>query len=75
MSQWARENPDAYSEIAALPPSQQNAALRHAMGYDPDRVRDEAREREMWGPDPLDEEAEIAELERLAELGWGPDAP
>lgn len=46
MSQWAHENPEAMAEIAALPPSQQNQAMRAAMP-DPldaaDRLRDEAR--------------------------------
>ena len=46
MSQWARENPEQMAEIAALPASQQNAALRHAVGYDPDRIRDQADEAE-----------------------------
>lgn len=30
MSQWAHENPEEMAEIAALPPAQQNAALRDA---------------------------------------------
>lgn len=32
MSQWAHDNPEAMSEIADLPLSQQNEALRSAMG-------------------------------------------
>lgn len=35
MSRWANENPERMAEIAALPPSQQNAALRAAMGGPP----------------------------------------
>lgn len=96
--QWAHDHPEEYAELARLPMHEQNAALRHAIGYDPDRVRDEAdddrhmdtvhvldelaqaerddyrrEDEEMWGSDPLDEEAEIAELQRLSELDWGPD--
>lgn len=44
MSQWAHEHPEEMAEIAALPLSQQNEALRAAM-VDPleqaDRERDE----------------------------------
>ena len=39
MSQWANENPEAMTEIASLPPSEQNAALRAAMGPIPCGVR------------------------------------
>jgi hypothetical protein len=45
MSQWANEHPEQMAEIARLPMREQNAALRGAMGYDPDRIRDEAKER------------------------------
>jgi hypothetical protein len=44
MSQWAREHPEEMAEIAALPPSQQNAAMRDAIGYDPDLIREQAEE-------------------------------
>lgn len=47
MSQWARNNPEETAEIAALPLSQQNAALRDAVGYDPDAIRDRLDE-ERW---------------------------
>jgi hypothetical protein len=44
VSAWARENPEAYAEIAALPLREQTAALREAMGYDPDAIREQAEE-------------------------------
>jgi hypothetical protein len=44
MSQWAHEHPEEYAEIAALPPSQQNAAMREAIGYDADAIRDQLDE-------------------------------
>jgi hypothetical protein len=43
MSQWARNNPEAMEEIARLPMNEQNAAMRSAVGYDPDFARDELR--------------------------------
>lgn len=50
MSQWARENPELMEEIASLPPSQQNAAMRAVMP-DPleaaDRARDERKYRDL----------------------------
>lgn len=45
MSQWANEHPEQMEEIARLPMREQNAALREAIGYDPDRVREEHEER------------------------------
>lgn len=44
MNEWAANHPEEYAEIAALPPSQQNAALRDAIGYDPDAIRDRLEE-------------------------------
>lgn len=41
---FAHEHPEEYAEIAALPLNQQNAALRQAIGYDPDRIREDAEE-------------------------------
>lgn len=36
MSQWARSHPDEMAEIAGLPPSRQNEALRGAMERGPE---------------------------------------
>jgi len=44
VSQWDREHPEESLEISQLPPSQQNAAYRDTIGYDPDRRRDECRD-------------------------------
>jgi hypothetical protein len=52
MSQWARENPERYAEIATLPLSQQNTALRDAIGYDPDRICDGREREEPCPPKP-----------------------
>lgn len=41
---WAHDHPEEYREIAALPLNQQNAALRAAIGYDPDAIRDRQKE-------------------------------
>lgn len=43
---WAHDHPEEYAEIAALPLNEQNAALRAAIGYDPDRIREQAEEAE-----------------------------
>lgn len=45
MSQWGNEHPEVMAAIAALPPSQQNDALRAAIGYDPDAIREREEER------------------------------
>jgi hypothetical protein len=45
VSQWANENPERMTEIAALPMNEQSAALRDAIGYDPDAIRERAEER------------------------------
>jgi hypothetical protein len=42
MSQWANEHPERMAAISALPPSEQPAALRAAMGPAPSGVRCEA---------------------------------
>lgn len=47
MSQWAHSHPEEMAEIAGLPPSQQNAAMRDAIGHDPDRIRDQQKERRL----------------------------
>lgn len=44
---WSNENPELMEEIATLPLKEQNAAMREAIGYDPDRIREEAEERAM----------------------------
>jgi rRNA maturation endonuclease Nob1 len=50
MNRWASEHPEEYSEIASLPLSQQNDALRHAVGYDPDAIRDQLEEDDHLPP-------------------------
>ena len=46
--EFAHDHPEEYAEIAALPPSQQNAALRAAMSasHDPDRILDQYEEQQ-----------------------------
>lgn len=46
MSQWAHNHPEQMAEIAQLPLSQQNAAMRDAIGYDPDLIRDQLEQQE-----------------------------
>lgn len=46
MSAWANEHPEQMLEISLLPLREQNAALREAMGYDPDAIREQAEEAE-----------------------------
>lgn len=47
MSRFFNEHPELAEEIAGLPMSEQNAAIRDAMHsvYDPDRIREEFEER------------------------------
>jgi hypothetical protein len=48
MSQWSHNHPEKMAEIAALPSSQRHRALLEAIGYDPDRIREELEERNDW---------------------------
>lgn len=71
MSQWARENPEAMEEIAALPPSRQVEAMRGAMP-DPAEAADRAREERKYADleeDELDRE-DLDYLRAQASVEW-----
>ena len=46
---WVHDHPEEYAEIAKLPMNEQNAALREAIGWDPDRIREDYEERMEHG--------------------------
>lgn len=71
MSQWARNNPDAMREIAALPPSAQQEALRDANRRLPSQERAAAlrkacRQREQERQDHYDDMLRDAEEDARA---------
>ena len=57
MSQWANEHPEQMEEIAHLPLNEQNAAMRAAIGYDPDAIRDRLEEDRIHHHRPLNTSA------------------